>query len=124
MLLQLIRFAISGGAVTALGTAIYAFFAVLLRLHPQLANLLQYVVAMSVGYLVHSRFSFRDHGGQRTNGTRIKFLAVSLVSYSLNAFWVWLLTAYFVLPPEWPILPMLFVTPLITFVLQRQWVFR
>jgi hypothetical protein len=49
---------------------------------------------------------------------------VSLISLGLNSFWVWLLTEPFRLSPAWPIVPMLFVTPLVTFTLNRQWVFR
>jgi hypothetical protein len=45
-----------------------------------------------VGYVVHSRWSFRGHGRRdnlaRTGG---RFVIVSLVSFGLNQFWVWLL---------------------------------
>jgi len=36
---------------------------------------------------------------------------------------VWVLTDYFLLHPNWPMPPMLFVTPLVTFELNRRWVF-
>ena len=121
---QLARFAVSGALVTALGVSIYAFVALLLRWNPQLGNLLSYLVAIGVGYLIHSRFSFRDHGSDRTHATRVRFVTVSLVSYALNTFWVWLLFTRLHLGRAAPIVPMLFVTPLVTFVLNRQWVFR
>ena len=121
---QLARFIVSGATVTALGVGVYALVALALRWHPQLGNFLAYVVAMATGYLMHSRWSFRDHGGERTHGTKVRFVIVSLVSYALNSFWVWLLTEALDLDPAWPILPMLFVTPAVTFLLNRQWVFR
>ena len=124
MMGQLARFIISGATVTALGVAVYALVALVLRWHPQLGNLLAYVVAMATGYVMHSRWSFRDHGGERTHGTKVRFVIVSLISYALNSFWVWLLTDALNLDPAWPILPMLFVTPAVTFLLNRQWVFR
>lgn len=124
MLGQLLRFLVSGGIVTALGVGVYAFVALWLRWHPQLGNVLAYVTSMATGYVLHSRWSFRDHGGERTGGTMTRFVIVSLISYALNSFWVWLITEPLALPPEWPILPMLFVTPLVTFTLNRQWVFR
>jgi putative flippase GtrA len=120
---QLLRFLVSGALVTALGVAVYAVVALLLRWHPQLGNLLAYLVAMMTGYLIHSRWSFRDHGDTRTRGTAAKFVIVSLISLGLNSLWVWLITGPFGLNPAWPILPMLFVTPIVTFVLNRQWVF-
>ena len=121
---QLIRFLVSGGLVTALGIAVYALVALWLRWHPQLGNFLAYVTAAAVGYWLHSVWSFRDHG-KRGNLARTgsRFFVVSLVSLGLNSFWVWLLTEPLALGPEWPILPMLFVTPLVTFTLNRQWVF-
>ena len=123
MIGQLLRFLISGGIVTALGVGVYAVVAVGLRWHPQLGNFLAYAVAMATGYVLHSRWSFKDHGGERTGGTGVRFVIVSLISLGLNSFWVWLLTEPLALHPAWPILPMLFVTPLVTFTLNRQWVF-
>jgi len=124
MLAQLVRFGITGAFVTALGVVVYAFVVTALNWHPQIGNVLAYVTAMATGYVMHSSWSFRDHGGERTRGTKVKFLLVSLISYALNAFWVWLLYSYFGLGRLAPIVPMLFVTPMVTFVLNRQWVFR
>ena len=124
MLAQLARFAITGAFVTALGVGVYALVALVLRWEPQLGNFLAYVVAVATGYVMHSRWSFRDHGGQRTRATRLRFVVVSLISYALNSFWVWLLFSHLQLGRAAPIVPMLFVTPVVTFVLNRQWVFR
>ena len=123
VLAQLFRFILTGGFVTALGVGIYAIVALWLRWHPQIGNLLAYLVAMGAGYVLHSKWSFKDHGS-RTQTTGIKFVTVSLISLALNSFWVWLLTEPLKLDPEWPILPMVFVTPAVTFLLNRQWVFR
>jgi putative flippase GtrA len=124
MVAQLARFIVAGGLVTALGVSIYALVALVLRWNPQLGNLLSYLIAMGAGYLIHSRFSFRDHGSHRTHATRVRFVTVSLVSYALNTFWVWLLYTRLHLGRGAPIVPMVFVTPLVTFLLNRQWVFR
>jgi putative flippase GtrA len=122
MLSQLLRFLISGALVTGLGVGVYAFVALVLRWHPQLGNLLAYLVAMATAYVMHSRWSFRDHG-ERTKGTAARFVVVSLISLGLNSLWVALITGPLGLGPAWPILPMLFVTPAVTFILNRQWVF-
>ena len=124
MVAQLTRFIISGALVTALGVGVYAIVAIVLRWEPQLGNFLAYVIAVASGYVMHSRWSFRDHGGQRTHSTKVRFVTVSIISYALNSFWVWLLFSYLELGRGAPIVPMLFVTPLVTFVLNRQWVFR
>jgi putative flippase GtrA len=124
MIAQLARFIVSGALVTALGVGVYAIVALVLRWEPQLGNFLAYVVAVATGYVMHSRWSFRDHGGERTHGTKLRFVVVSLISYALNSFWVWLLFSHLQLGRAAPMVPMLFVTPAVTFVLNRQWVFR
>ena len=124
MIAQLARFIVSGALVTALGVAVYAFVALILRWEPQLGNFLAYLVAVATGYVMHSRWSFRDHGGERTHRTKVRFVIVSAVSYALNSFWVWLLFSHLQLGRAAPIVPMLFATPAVTFVLNRQWVFR
>jgi putative flippase GtrA len=124
MLAQLVRFIISGATVTALGVGVYALVALVFRWHPQLGNVLAYLVAMMTGYVVHSTWSFRGHGSERTHATRARFVIVSLISYALNSLWVWLLFTHLQWGRAAPILPMLFVTPVVTFVMNRQWVFR
>jgi putative flippase GtrA len=119
---QLVRFIVTGAFVTALGVAVYALAALVLGWHPQLANILAYLAAMATGYVMHSRWSFRDHG-TRSRSTSIKFVIVSLISLGLNSSWIAIMTGPMGLSPAWPILPMLFVTPAVTFVLNRQWVF-
>jgi putative flippase GtrA len=121
---QLVRFVISGGIVTLLGLGVYALIALVLRWNPQIGNFLAYVVAVATGYVMHSRWSFGDHGGRRDHRTKVRFVIVSLISFALNSFWVWLLTHPLHLSAAWPMAPMVFVTPVVTFTLNRQWVFR
>jgi putative flippase GtrA len=121
---QLVRFAISGAFVTALGVTVYSLVALVLRWNPQLGNALSYLVGVTVGYFIHSRWSFRDHGSQRTHATKFRFITVSVISFALNSFWVWLLYSHLNWGRAAPIVPMLFATPLVTFTLNRQWVFR
>jgi putative flippase GtrA len=124
VLAQLVRFGITGALVTALGVGVYAIVALLLKWHPQLGNFLAYVTAVATGYVMHSSWSFKGHGGERTHATKFRFIVVSIISYALNAFWVWLLFTRLGLGRGAPIVPMLFVTPAVTFLLNRHWVFR
>jgi len=121
---QLARFVVSGAFVTALSVAVYALIALVLHWHPQLGNFLAYVIAVATGYFMHSTWSFKGHGAERGHATKVRFFIVSIISYALNSFWVWLLFAYLDLGRAAPIGPMLFVTPAVTFLLNRQWVFR
>ena len=124
VLAQLVRFVISGATVTALGVGVYALVALVVRWHPQVGNVLAYLVAMGTGYIMHSEWSFRGHGAERTHATKVRFVIVSIVSYLLNSFWVWLIYTRLGWGRAAPIIPMLFVTPAVTFTLNRKWVFR
>ncbi len=125
MFAQLLRYAITGGGVTLLGAGLYTGLVLATTIHPQVAMLLAYVACLAVGYVVHSRWSFRGHG-RRDSGTRttIRFLIASLISYGLNAFWTWLCIDRLQLAEWTPVLPLLFVTPLAMFAINRNWVFR
>jgi len=121
---QLARFIVSGAFVTALGVGVYALVALVFRWHPQLGNFLAYVIAVATGYFMHSTWSFKGHGSERTHATKVRFVIVSVISYALNSFWVWLLYTRLHLGRAAPILPMALVTPAVTFLLNRRWVFR
>ena len=121
---QLLRFGMVGGFVTALGVAAYWIPATFMGVPPLLANLLGYAVAVAFGYVLHSKVSFRGHGSRDNPGQRtFRFVVVSLVSLGLNSLFVGVLTGPLDGPTWWPVIPMLFVTPLVTFSLNRQWVF-
>ena len=121
---QLIRFGMVGGFVTALGAGTYWVTATFFGVPPLLANLLAYAIAVATGYVLHSRFSFKGHGRRdNTARTTTRFAIVSLISLGLNSLFVWVLTGPLQGPTWWPVIPMLFVTPLVTFSLNRRWVF-
>jgi putative flippase GtrA len=133
MFWQLVRFGVTGGAATVLYAIVYWPIATYgqrwwplqqTAIWPVSANLLGYLVAMLSGYVMHSRWSFRGHG-QRDNLARTggRFFVVSLVSLGMNTFFVWLLTGPFHGPAWWPLVPIVLVTPLVTFGLNRFWVF-
>lgn len=119
------RFGLAGAILATLTTVTYAVPAALLGVQPLLATLFSYCVAVAAGFFLHSRLSFAGHGGRDRPARRgARFLAVSLVGLMLNSFFVWILTGPVRLPPLWPIIPMLCVTPFVSFWLQRHWVFR
>ena len=130
---QLARFGVAGGMTTAIYAVVYwpiaTFMPQILDVTrgawPMAGNVAGYLAAMLSGYMLHSRWSFRGHGERgnlaKTGG---RFFAVSLVSFFLNSAWVWVLTGPWTHGPTWwPLIPIIFVTPLVTFALNRRWVF-
>jgi putative flippase GtrA len=120
---QLVRYGLTGGLASLVNIGVYWVLAANL-MDPNLAWTVGFLAAVLVGYVVHSRWSFRGHGRRdsltRTGG---RFFAVSLVSFALNQLWVWLLVRHFALPLWAPYPLVLGVTPLIVFSLNRRWVF-
>ena len=119
---QLVRFAIVGFSLAAIYSAIYWYLATYV-MAPMLAVVVAFAVAVSLGFVLHSRWSFRGHGKAEDRRMKIKFLAVQGAGFILNEGFTWLLTGPLHGPTWLPLIPAIFVTPLATYLLNRQWVF-
>jgi putative flippase GtrA len=122
---QLVRYGLTGGLASIVNIGIYWVLAARAALDPNLAWTAGFLAAVVVGYVVHSRWSFRGHGRRdnllRTGG---RFFIISLVSFGLNSLWVWLLVTWAGWPIWSPYPLVLGVTPLLVFWLNRRWVFE
>lgn len=120
---QLVRFVLAGMAVTLFSAAIYAG-AVFAGVAPLIANVVSHGCGMAAGYAVHSRWSFNadTQGGERA--MILRFLLASGFAFLLNSLWVWCAVDLMRLPPLAPLPAMIFLTPLLSFALNRYWVFR
>lgn len=115
------RFAISGGLAACVAIMAYTLCAVLIGWSPLIANLLSYLAQLGVSYHLHCRFSFGiTHGGM---GSMARYAMLSVGAFACNSLWVWVCTHRLGLPAWTPLAPMIFVTPLMTFLLARYWVF-
>jgi putative flippase GtrA len=121
---QLVRYFFTGGLASIVNIGVYWGLRDRGHLDANLAWTIGFVSAVLVGYVIHSRWSFRGHGRRdnlaRTGG---RFVVVSLVSFGLNSLWVWVLVQHLGLPTWAPIPLVLGVTPLVVFSLNRHWVF-
>ena len=123
-LLQLIRYAVIGAAITAGGQAIYYVLAESRTTSPLVAIAIAWIFGVSVGYFAHGWISFAGHGPREDHGRMgLRFVAVNLIGYALNSFWVWLLVDRLGGATWWPIIPNIALTPLMTFWLHRRWTF-
>jgi putative flippase GtrA len=121
---QLVRFGLTGGLLTLLVAGGYWVVARFLAVEPMLSMTLNYVVFTALGYVLHSRFSFRGHGERDRPAVRtVRFFTVNTTGFLANQFFVWLLVHQLGGPLWWPVVPIVFVTPLLTFALNRRWVF-
>ena len=121
---QVIRFGATGVLLTLLVAGGYWLIAALTDIHEMVALTLSYLLFTPLGYLLHSRWSFRGHGARDNTAVRgIRFLTVNTTGFLLNQLFVWYFVRYLGGPIWWSVIPIVLVTPLVTFSLQRHWVF-
>ena len=122
---QLVRYTLTGGLASIVNIGVYWGLRDRAHVDPNIAWAIGFVAAVLVGYVVHSRWSFRGHG-RRDNFARTggRFVIVSLVSFALNSMWVWLFVSHLGLPTWSPIPLVLGFTPFVIFWLNRRWVFE
>ncbi len=120
---QLVRFAIVGFGLAGVYSAIYWYLATYF-MAPVLAVVIAFLVAVSLGFVLHSRWSFRGHGRREDKRMKLKFLAVQSSGFVLNELFTWVLTGPLHSPTWWPLVPAIFVTPFATYFLNKQLVFR
>ena len=121
---QVVRFGLTGGLLTVLVAGGYWLVADVFHVEPMLSLTLNFLFFTGLGYILHSRFSFRGHGSRDNPHARtVRFFTVNVIGFLSNQFFVWLLVKQLGGPTWWPVLPILFVTPLLTFALNRRWVF-
>lgn len=125
---QLVRFGISG----AISSVIYAIVYLPLATHVfgvRLAVLAvppAFVVAAAIGFVLHSQWSFKGYGTRESSGRQhAKFFAVQSFGMALNLLFTWIITGPLLHGPAWlPLVPAICLTPIATFALNRQLVFR
>ena len=120
---QLVRFAVVGFFLAGVYSAIYWYLATYV-MPPMLAVVFAFAVAVSIGFVMHSRWSFRGHGKREDRRLKMKFLLVQASGFFLNEAFTWVLTGPLHGPTWWPLVPAIFVTPLAIYIFNRQWVFR
>lgn len=122
---QLMRFGVAGVASTLIYAAVYMPLAT--WVFPNLAVAavpFAFAVAVSCGFFMHSYWSFRGHGSRDSSGRQhAKFLIVQGFGLALNALFTWVLADLLHYPDWVPLIPIVTITPLATFALNRQWVF-
>ena len=119
---QLVRFAVAGLGVTLFSAGVYLLAATAFGVPALIANTISTLLGVGVGYLVHSRWSFRAVG-EREGVVIARFLIAAAGAFALNSFWVWLAVHILHLPAWTPVTGMVFATPLASFAINRYWVF-
>jgi len=124
VLMQLVRYALAGLAITLAVAASYWAITDLLHVDPMISFTIVFLVFSVISYVTHGEFSFKDHGERDRHHVRMsRFLAVNVLGFLVNQGFIWLLVKQLDGPTWWPTIPMVFVTPLLTFSLHRKFVY-
>ena len=121
---QMLRYALAGGAITIAVAGSYWAIAEYLSVDPMVSLTFVFIFFSGVSYAIHGLFTFKGHGARDRHHVRgARFFAINILGFLLNQLWVWYLVKYLGGPTWWPTLPMIFVTPLLTFALHRRFVY-
>ena len=124
MAVQMLRYAIAGGAITLAVAASYWAIAEFLHVDPMLSLAIVFLFFSGVSYLVHGAFTFKGHGARDDHGKRgARFLGINILGFLANQGFVWYLVKHLGGPTWWATIPMVLVTPLLTFALHRRFVY-
>lgn len=124
LLKRLTRFSITGGSSTAVHFCTVMLLVASRLLTPIAANIIAFLIAFSVSYFGHSRWTFADFKNNSNKRTLPKFFATAVFSFTLNES----LFAYLIYVENMPyriaLLIVLASVSIVTFLISRYWAFR
>ncbi len=123
---QLVRFGIAGGLSSVIYSIVYLPLTrfVFAPERAVAAVPFAFAVAVTAGYFLHSRWSFKGHAAEPGAAKHVKFVLVQGTGLAINALVTWIGTAFLHLHPWVPLIPAVFLAAIVTFVLNRFWVFN
>ncbi|MEO8618022.1 MAG: GtrA family protein [Sphingomicrobium sp.] len=120
----MLRYGLAGGLITVFVALSYWVLAEFGRVDPMISLAVVFVIFSFVSYGIHGAFSFRGYGARDRGQVRMaRFMTVNIIGFLANQFFVWLLVKQMGGATWWPTIPIILVTPLLTFSLHRRWVF-
>lgn len=123
-LLQLVRYGLAGFAITLAVAGSYWAITDLIGIGPMISFTIVFLVFSVISYVTHGEYSFKDHGTRDQHHIRMgRFLAVNVLGYLVNQGFIWVLVKKLDGPTWWSVIPMVFLTPLLTFSLHRRFVY-
>ena len=124
VLLQLVRYGLAGLAITLAAAGSYWAITDLLHIDPMVSYGIVFLVFSGISYITHGEYSFRGHGERDRHHIRMgRFFAINVLGFLVNQLFIWLLVKQLGGPTWWPTIPMVFLTPLLTFALHRRFVY-
>lgn len=117
------KFISVGLVATAIHALIYAVMSNWLLIHPHLANFQGYLCAVLFSYFAQMTWTFSSRDPSKRSRSFSKFIVTSLIGFILNALFVLIVKDMLDLHANYALIGIIFVTPLLSFVLLNYWVF-
>jgi putative flippase GtrA len=121
---QFLRYSISGMITTGFYALLYLLLAQFF-FSPMKSHFIAYAYAIVFSFLLNRFWIFKGFGRrQRILRAVVKFLLVSFLGLSINSIFVWFFSGPLVQGPIWlPLIPIIILTPLLTYYINRLWTF-
>jgi putative flippase GtrA len=124
---QLMRYAVAGASSAVIYSLVYLLVAN--RLLPQgeaaFAVVPAFLVSLLASFQLHSRWSFAGHGSRDEKVAQpLRFFLVQTAGLVSNFIMTYIVTKLLMQPNWVALIPSVTLTPILTFALQRYWVFR
>ncbi len=120
---QLVRFGIVGVSASAVHFCVVVSLVELAALKPLVANIFAFFISFQVSYFGHSNWTF----GETATLHRValpRLLLVSVIAMAINETMFYFMMTFFQLPYPIALLVVLTTIPIVTFIINKLWVFR
>lgn len=117
------KFATVGILATFAHASIYLILLTCLEINEQTSNILGFLVAFFTSYYGQRYWTFTNRNISSKSKTKLKFLVSSVVSLVLNSLWVYINSNLLGLNSKYAVIGIVFITPLIIFIILNYWVF-
>ncbi|MGH8505805.1 MAG: GtrA family protein [Stenotrophobium sp.] len=119
---QILRFGIVGLVATTIHATVYSILCARYSMDALLATACAFSCAFGISFFGHRYWTFA-HNGSGFSASLLRFLCTSLLGLCSNAYIAWQLVDRMHLPASTALIGVVFLTPLLVFVLARFWVF-
>jgi putative flippase GtrA len=120
---KLVKFATVGIIATLVHASVYLLLVKTFILNDQLSNFVGFSFALTVSYYGQRYWTFSDKKPNSETNAKLKFLTSSILSYCLNAFWVFFTVQVLSYSSEYATIGIVFITPVVIFLMLKYWVF-
>ena len=124
--LQFVRYIVAGAGAATIYSIVYLLFAsfVFAKGYAVFAVAPAFLISLAASFLLHSRWTFRAHGsGAKGFGRPLRFTIVQASGLGLNSLFTYVVTVPLGGANWVALIPCVTITPVVTFVAQRLWVF-